>query len=291
MRYDEIRIELHAGCAGEMADWLAGQDLGFQQADETTLDPPPPGRVRFHLFVAPGDTRAMLQALREAVGNGPEISVHSRHEEEWRDAWKQHFRTRRIGRLALVPSWEADAHQPEPGEVTLHLDPGRAFGTGGHASTRLCLRLLDGLAAQGPLGRVLDVGCGCGVLAIAALLCDPHARGLALDIDPEALEVTRENADRNGVADRLAVEGTALDAVREAFPVVLANLSAPTLLELARPLRTRLASGGRLVLAGLLDSEAAPVAERFAALGLTVVAEEREEEWSALLLADAPRSG
>ncbi|MCS6911662.1 MAG: 50S ribosomal protein L11 methyltransferase [Myxococcota bacterium] len=289
MRYDEIRIELAAERAGEIADWLTGQDLSFQQADETTLDPPPFGQVRFHLFVPPGDSQAVVQALREAIGQEPAISVHSRHEDEWHDAWKRHFHTRRIGRLALVPSWEVDAHRPEPGEVTLQLDPGRAFGTGGHASTRLCLRLLDDLAGQGPLGRVLDVGCGCGVLAIAALLYDPNARGLALDIDPEALEVTRDNAARNGVADRLAIEATALDAVGERFAVVLANLSAQTLQELARPLRARLAPGGRLVLGGLLSTEAAEVAAQFVALDLVLVAEEKEEEWSALLLADAPR--
>jgi ribosomal protein L11 methyltransferase len=289
MHYDEIRIELAAAQADGLSDWLVGQGLGFQQADETTLDPPPPGRVRFHLYVPQDDSEAVLGSLREVIPDpASAVEVRDRDEDEWRDAWKRYFHTRRIGRLALVPSWEAAAHAPADGEVTLSLDPGRAFGTGGHPSTRLCLRLIDELAAAGPLGDALDVGCGCGVLAIAALLYEPGARGLAVDIDPESLEVTRENAEKNGVEGRLRVEGTDVAAVPEVFPLVLANLSGPTLRELAAPIRRRLAPGGRLVLSGILTEEAGVVAERFVAEGLTLLREEREDEWSALLLGDGP---
>ena len=294
MHYDEIRIELAAAEAEGLSDWLVREGLGFQQADETTLDPPPPGRVRFHLYVPPEGSAAVLGALRDVLpaapvpdDPAPTVEVRSRDEDEWRDAWKRYFHTRRIGRLALVPSWEAAAHAPVAGEVTLHLDPGRAFGTGGHPSTRLCLRLMDRLAAEGPLGDALDVGCGCGVLAIAALLYAPGARGLAVDIDPESLEVSRENAEKNGVTDRLRIEGTDLAEVPGRFPLVLANLSGPTLRALAAPIRRRLAPGGRLVLSGILTEEAGEVAPCFVAEGLILLAEEREEEWSALLLGEA----
>ena len=128
----------------------------------------------------------------------------------------------RPGGLAALRSFRAGkpTHKPEPDEITINMDPGRAFGTGGHASTRLCLLLLDKLGhypqaepararLQTPFGEsgqaeILDVGCGCGVLALAALKLWPLARALAIDIDPEAVEVTRENTERNALTDRLS---------------------------------------------------------------------------------------
>lgn len=289
MQYEEIRIALGESREGELSDWLAERGLGFQLADQTTLDPPPRGQVRFHLYVPPSEGPGLLQQLGAQLGPEAEVTVRSRDEDEWRDAWKRYFTTRRLGRLAIVPSWEVAAHQPAPDEVTLQLDPGRAFGTGGHASTRLCLRLLEGLSSAGeaPLAPVLDVGCGCGVLAIAALLLDASGEGVAVDIDPEAVEVTLENADLNHVGARLRVATTPVQDVQGGFAVVLANLSGPTLLELAEPLAARVAVGGRLIVSGILTTEAPGIAARFAALGLPLQSHEEEEEWSALLLGPA----
>src|SRR5258707_913357 len=133
MHYDEIRIELDCARAEALAAWLGEEGLGFQEADHTTLDPPPAGRVRFHLFVPPAESAGLLPALRQAAGATAQLLLQRRDEDEWRDGWKRHFTTRRLGRLAIVPSWEVKDHVPVPGEVTLQLDPGRAFGTGGHA--------------------------------------------------------------------------------------------------------------------------------------------------------------
>lgn len=294
MQYQEIRIELASEHAPPLVELLCERELGFQECDQTTLDPPPPGRARFRLYI-PKDEAAAVPELVEAVHElvPPEaavaIALRDRDEDEWRDAWKRYFTTRRIGRIAIVPSWEAAAHTPLPGEVTLAMDPGRAFGTGGHATTRLCLRLIAELqaepafAAAAPLS-ILDIGCGCGVLAIAALLLWPAARVLGVDIDPEAIEVTAENAERNGVRDRLRAETTLVDEVPGQFALLLANITGPTLLELSTAIAARLSPGGVLILSGLLQTEAAAVKRRFVALGLRVVRDETEEEWAGLLL-------
>jgi ribosomal protein L11 methyltransferase len=293
MQYVEIRIEAGAGLTEALEGWLCDEGLSYQLADETTLCPPPPGRVRVHLYVEPEERRRVLSAFTAAFAaeaRDLDIQTAERDEDEWRDQWKRYFTTRRIGRLALVPSWEAGGHAPLPGEITLQLDPGRAFGTGGHASTRLCLQLIDAhLPAD--TEAVLDVGCGCGVLAIAALRCAPGARALALDIDPEAVEVTEENAGINGVSGRLVAATTDVAALpaEERFDWVLANLSGPTLLTLAPALRARLRPDpGRLVVSGILTEEAPRIAARFRDLGLATLGHVQEEEWSALLLGPGP---
>ena len=217
------------------------------------------------------------------------IAVRERDEDEWRDTWKRYFSTRRIGRIAIVPSWEAAAHKPVPGELTLAMDPGRAFGTGGHATTRLCLRFADELQADPSFAAltgqtILDIGCGCGVLSIGALLLWPTARALGVDIDPEAIEVTLENAALNGVGDRLTAELTLVDEIPSQFPLILANITGPTLLELANAMAARSAPGATLVLSGLLQTESADIKACFAALGFTCIRHETEEEWAGLLL-------
>jgi ribosomal protein L11 methyltransferase len=181
------------------------------------------------------------------------------------DAWRPHARPVVAGRFLVRPPWTPRSRPrswgPDNnfggendlrGRVEVVIDPGRAFGSGSHASTRLALEALGEVVAAGD--RVLDVGCGSGVLAIAALLDQRAASAVGVDTDPEALAATRANAARNGVADRLTVA----ESVPEAggFDLVVANMLAPTLIELAPAITGALRPGGHLVLAGLLSSQA-----------------------------------
>lgn len=304
MQYCEIQIELDSAHKGPLHALLISRQLSFQESDQTTLNAPPAGRTRISLYIASEEREQIPDLLTAVHQTLPElaaaaIEVRDRDEDEWRDAWKRFFATRRIGRLAIVPSWEAAEHVAAPDEATLHLDPGRAFGTGGHESTRLCLRMLDQLygklefrshhyllAAErlrnrGP-AQVLDVGCGSGVLAIAALRLWPDTTGVAIDTDPEAIEVTLENAARNEVTERMLCETTPLGELRARFTLVFANLTGPTLTELAEPIAARVDDGGLLVLSGILESEVDGVAARFKAQGLVETARATEDEWAAL---------
>lgn len=191
-------------------------------------------------------------------------------EDEWRDAWKRHFKVTRITpRIVIVPSWET--HAAHPGDVVLDLDPGRAFGTGAHASTRLCLVELERLRTDDRLAvkTFVDVGTGSGILAIAAAKLWPDARGEAMDVDPQATDAARENLERNGVLARVRVSED--DPARlPAGELVLANIQADVLETLRDTLVARVAAGGALILSGLLTHQARPLAETFAAAGLTV---------------------
>lgn len=184
-------------------------------------------------------------------------------ESEWRDAWKRHFHVTRItSRLTIVPSWET--HEPAHDEYILHLDPGQAFGTGAHASTRLLLRDLDDInAAEINVAHVLDVGTGSGILAIAAAKLWPSCHCVAVDIDDLAVGATRENSERNGVSDRVACSMTPIAKVTGSFDLVMANIQSSVLIDLADDICARVANGGILLLSGLLTEQAHTVASAY----------------------------
>jgi len=203
-------------------------------------------------------------------------------EAEWRDAWKRYFHVSRLTRqFVVVPSWEQFA--PGPDDVVIDLDPGMAFGTGTHASTRLVLEELQVLADAGAtIDRALDVGCGSGILAIAFAKRWPAARCAAVDIDPLAVSATDDNARANGVAERIAA-GTELPAGE--FPLVLANIQAHVLRELRAELLARVAPGGTLILSGLLTPQAPPLAQEFAPLRVVRIrASTDDPQWSSVTL-------
>jgi ribosomal protein L11 methyltransferase len=209
-------------------------------------------------------------------------------EAEWRDAWKRFFKVSRLTReFVVVPSWEA--FEPVPGEVVIHLDPGMAFGTGTHASTRLVLEELQALADSGVgATRVLDVGCGSGILSIAAVKRWPGATCVAVDIDPLCIDATLDNAAQNRVADRISVSATPLGELGEEFPLVLANIQAHVLRELRADLVARTAPGGTLILSGLLTPQAEPIAIEYVAAGMrcrSIRASRHDPEWSVVVLA------
>ncbi|MEP6864322.1 MAG: 50S ribosomal protein L11 methyltransferase [Deltaproteobacteria bacterium] len=205
-------------------------------------------------------------------------------EAEWRDAWKRYFKVSRLTRqFVVVPSWETYA--AEPGDVVIDLDPGMAFGTGTHSSTRLVLEELQTLADGGlEPDRILDVGCGSGILSIAAVKRWPGARCIAIDNDPIAVAATLENAAHNQVTVGAAI--TPLVEISGTFPLVLANIQAHVLRELKAELIAKTA--GTLILSGLLTPQAQPLADEFVAAGMTLVhvrPSTTDAQWSTAVLA------
>ena len=207
---------------------------------------------------------ALQDQLRTALGSAlrEAIRIEPLADQVWERAWLDHFHPMRFGRrLWVVPGGQTV--ELGTGDVALELDPGLAFGTGTHPTTALCLEWLDGLDLAGR--RVIDVGCGSGILAIAALKLGA-AHAVAIDHDPQALLATRENAMRNGVAERLSVLGTDAPGPAPA-DVVVANILAGTLIELAPRIAAMVAPRGRLALSGILADQAEGVLAAYREIG------------------------
>lgn len=238
-------------------------------ADDPVLEPGPgetplwPLTRTTGLFEEDADLAPAIAALRETLPDGTAAIITSAalEDQEWVRVWLRDWQPLRFGaRLWVTPGAKRD-EITQPDAIVVTLDPGLAFGTGTHPSTALCL---DWLAAADLAGRtVLDYGCGSGLLGIAALKLGA-ARVTAVDIDPQALTATRENAAANGVADRIEALAAA-DYAPRPHDVVLANILAGPLVALAPRLSASLAPGGMLLLAGLLASHADEVARAYAA--------------------------
>ncbi|MBX5489995.1 MAG: 50S ribosomal protein L11 methyltransferase [Chloroflexi bacterium] len=210
------------------------------------------------------------------------LQVREIVEADWENAWKRHFHVRHVGRrLVIVPSWRQ--HTPRPDEVVLHLDPGMAFGTGVHPTTRLCLLLLERWLAPG--SAVLDLGTGSGILAIAAAKLGA-ARVVARDIDTTAVRVAAENVARNAVSDRVAVAQGDLASVpcAERFALALANINLRVLREVLPDLAERLAPGGAAILSGVLREYEPALRAAVEAAGLQWRERRRQQDWLAAVV-------
>ncbi len=207
-------------------------------------------------------------------------------EEDWANSWKINFKIARIGdRLVIKPSWEDYAPLPE--DIVLELDPGMAFGTGTHATTRLCLEALERLAFSenwlaSRSSSVLDVGCGSGVLSIAAALFGA-GHVTALDIDPLAVEVTIENAAINGVRQIVSASTASLAETGAGHTVVMANILAEDLVNMSSQLTEQLLPGGHLILSGILIEREDYVINGFSSPAMKLESVTRQDEWSCLL--------
>ncbi|WP_277961569.1 50S ribosomal protein L11 methyltransferase [Pseudomonas sp. RIT-To-2] len=213
------------------------------------------------LFEADAEPASVFAHLELLTGAAlPEHHAEVIEDQDWERSWMDNFHPMRFGqRLWIVPSWHA---APEPGAVNLLLDPGLAFGTGTHPTTALCLEWLDGQDLKGQ--NVLDFGCGSGILAIAALLLGAeHAVGT--DIDVQALEASRDNARRNGVADAQFPLYLPQDLPQVQSDVLVANILAGPLVSLAPQLTGLVKPGGLLALSGILAEQGEEVAAAYAA--------------------------
>ncbi|MDE3074096.1 MAG: 50S ribosomal protein L11 methyltransferase [Chloroflexota bacterium] len=213
-----------------------------------------------------------------------EITVQELAEEDWASAWKAHYQTRRVGRrLVVKPSWLE--YEPQSGDVVVELDPGMAFGTRLHPTTDTCLRLLEDVVHGGE--RVLDVGTGSGILALSAAGLGA-ASVLALDVDTVAVEAAAQNVERAGLQDRVLVRRGSLPLSPQSSPLstfdlVLANIIARVLVELAGELRQALRPGGYLLASGIIAEREAEVREAFQRAGLSIERRIQSGDWVTIL--------
>ena len=227
---------------------------------------------------------SLAQSAAEEMGEQWPARVEFVTDDGWRDGWRAHFKPTRVGRrLVIRPSWEPFAATAQ--DVVLTLDPGGAFGTGTHESTRLVLELLEDVPLAGI--RLLDVGCGSGILSIAALLLSAESV-VAIDVDDAAILATHENAELNHVGDRIEASTTPLSELVERFSLVISNIEAHVLIPVAQALADRVQAGGKLILSGILVEQGDAVVQAYN--GLNCIQRLEQGEWVALLL-EKPHDG
>ena len=238
--------------------------------------------VIVHLYLAPDENPAevlpLLKERLEAAGIPYQLDTAGIEQEDWQNAWKQYYHAMDIGRrLAIVPGWETY----DTPRVQITMDPGLAFGTGTHETTALCLELLDELVQGGE--RVLDVGTGSGILAIAALkLGARQADGV--DIDPMCVRTAGENAERNGVADRFRVlVGDLSDKAEGVYDIITANIVAAAILSLAPAVPALMAPGAKFICSGIIDTRKDEVLAGLRACGLRPVEIKEKRGWVCIL--------
>jgi ribosomal protein L11 methyltransferase len=295
----ELAIDVHAEAVEPVSELLGRYGFNHGVAidepyvqdgdgDNLEIDLGKPFTIR--TWVADSDfDPAMAEEIRAALwhlGQMRPISdlrIASLAEEDWANAWKEHFRTHKIGdRVVIRPPWLD--YEPRDDEVVVVLDPGMAFGTGLHPSTQLTMLGVEETISDG--ATVLDVGTGSGILAIAAVkLGARHVD--AVDVERVAVRATAENAARNGVADRIDVRHGSVgpgEPFQGHYDVVFANIIARILIELAEPIVAATIPGGQMVLAGIIQEREADVVAAFEARGATVVNRRQHDDWVSLVL-------
>jgi len=241
--------------------------------------------VRFEEYfsdAASADVRAtqMTRVLASwSEASGCAIEVAELLDRDWQEAWKATIHAARVSdRVVIKPSWEKWDTQPD--DCVIEIDPGMSFGTGLHFTTRSCLRFLDRLLRAHPVDRFCDLGCGSGILSIAAIKLGVSA-ATAFDIDDDAVRITAENCERNGVVGRVCVRRAALAALGpiDSCPLVAANILAHVLREEIDLIATTVAPGGHLMLAGTTEGDFAAVSALYTARGFECIADEGDGEW------------
>ena len=230
----------------------------------------------------------LIRVPQYLTGNAPLAIEHEIVEDQdWEQTWKEFYHPFRVGRrLVIKPTWypwppEDGSEASQAGDIIIELDPEMAFGTGSHASTQLCLLALDDLTAQGD--HVLDVGCGSGILAVAAALLGA-ARVVAVDVDRIAVETATANVARNGCAETVEVLRGDIRAVdRGEFRLVAANINAPVICSMGEEVMARLLPGGYFITSGLVDHSVPDVTRALEAVGFVVADIRRLEGWASII--------
>ncbi len=225
------------------------------------------------------DIERRIEALRgDPLYGTLEITVCDLPEEDWQSGWKQYYKPIHVERLVVVPLWED--YEAQDGETIMKIDPGMAFGTGAHETTRLCLKALtkEDLTDK----TILDVGCGSGILSIGGVLLGAKS-AFGCDIDQLAVEVAKRNAALNGLENKTAyAAGDLLEVVEGQYPIVVANIVADVILMLLKDLKSVLLKGGTFIASGIIDDRKDELIQAIERCGLTVENIEEERGWVAI---------
>lgn len=287
MSWLQLKIETQKADATRYQDLLelvgAAAVLMEDSGDQPLLEPPPGAQPLWDatrvigLFVVDSEMDAVVEFMENHLGHAlPPHKIDVLEDKDWERAWMDNYHPMCFGdRLWVVPSWTP---APNPNAINLLLDPGLAFGTGTHQTTALCLEWLDGLDLQDAV--VVDYGCGSGILAVAALLLGAR-EAWCVDLDPQALLATRDNAERNGVSDRVKVfMPEDMPAIKA--DVVVANILAGPLAQLASTLTGFLKPTGQLALSGIITSQVDELVSAYSPwLALDTLAI-KDEDWCRL---------
>ena len=257
---------------------LLRSDTVWDYVDENLLVADPVVRVSAVTAIGNAGFSASLadelDALAERGAYIGEVESRVIDDEDWANEWKKYFKPIVTDSVTVVPTWIA--YSPREGEKLLRLDPGMAFGTGEHATTRMCLELMRAAGRS-----VIDVGCGSGILGIAAAITGAKSVYMC-DIDPQAVKAARNNAELNGVV--CEIEQADLLATSRKAELILANLTADLLIRMAPSVREHLEEGGKLVVSGIIAERLDEVKDAFSRLGYKVEKEAAEGDWRALVL-------
>jgi ribosomal protein L11 methyltransferase len=234
------------------------------------------------------EVRRRIDALGPEVGAQATLAMQLTHGDAWIEQWQRFYRPFKVGRRLIIrPPWEPYAAAPD--EIVLTLNPGQAFGTGLHATTQLCLDLLDQQAALRPGAMLLDVGCGSGILSLAAVL-GGFGAAVGLDLDRVAVRVARINARLNHLSKRVTFAVGSLEAVARRFEVVVANILLEPILAMLKPLQTVLTPGGVLILGGILSVEVRQLQRGLSKHGWRITRQVSREDWVAVACESVKRS-
>ncbi len=274
-------ILIEEGCGGAS---ISGPSVRASGPAELSADLPVPEETTVTSYL-PVDDRleARLGAIRDRIRELPgedssDITIKWVEDSDWAGAWKSFFKPVLIGNVFIKPSWEDVS--TEAGQVVVEIDPGMAFGTGNHPTTQLCLQFLQDHIRGGE--RMLDVGTGSAILSIAAAKLGAR-EVVATEIDPIAVEAAKKNVERNGVSDRVKVfEAEALDSAGDGFDLVVANITANTIIALASELGRAPRVGGTLVASGIIEARADEVVERLTEEGFELAGKNTDDDWVVL---------
>ncbi|KPJ59545.1 MAG: hypothetical protein AMJ42_01930 [Deltaproteobacteria bacterium DG_8] len=296
----EISIETHQHLQDALANFLIELGSSGVIVDEEILDPLL-GKVRtrrkdhkltcaylkkdtqFQQKIKSLDRYLKSLIKIHSLKDSPQVKSKIIYEEDWNKKWQTFFTTTRVGKhIVIKPSWELLL--PEEGDIIIEMDPGMAFGTGTHPTTRMCLETIENLILNGtkPIYSMLDVGIGSGILSIAAAKLGIK-KIVGIDIDPIALRYAKQNIEKNNVVDRVKVREVSLKKLEERFDLVVANILSDVIIRIRKELYSHLENNGVLILSGILAENESKIEKKFVSKKLPLIDIYQDTEWICLV--------